>query len=474
MPVTLDPAVQAGMQRLRDEPAEWMTDWLGVDLWEKQVEIAESVRDHRRTAVKSCHGSGKSFLAARIVLWFLHAYPASIVLTTAPTNNQVKNILWRQIGAAAAATRKPLLGRPLTMTYDIAPDWYALGFKADDTAPDRFQGFHAEYALVVIDEAAGVVPPVFHALNAVMTSEKARMLLIGNPTAPSGTFYDAFHHARELYNCITIAAEDTPNLRAMQTVRPYLITQQWIDDAITEHGKDSPYVRSRVFAEFPGVGDDTLIPLVWIEKARHADTDDRDGPVIAGLDVARMGGDENALCIRRGSAIVEMQTWTGVDTMATVGRVKSILANYTAIEAVNVDVIGVGAGVADRLREDRYPVVDVNVASRSSDPEKWSNLRHELWWNLRERFREGTIGGQLDETTVGQLASIKYRYDSQHSHPVIESKDQAKKRGIRSPDRAESVLLAFARLPPEDDDQSVLAFGSASGWGYGDGGRRRR
>lgn len=448
MPLTLDRPAKAGLERVRADPAAWMKMWLGADLWSKQIEIAESVRDNRRTAVKSCHGSGKSFLAARIVLWFLHAHPGSMAITTAPTFNQVQNVLWRQLRSAHASARRPLLGRCMQTTYDIAPDWYGLGFKADDTAADRFQGFHAENALVVIDEAAGVVEPVFDALDAVMTSESARMLLIGNPTNPQGTFREAFHTARSLYHGITIAAADTPNVQAGQTLRPYLITQQWIDDAITRHGEDSPYVQSRVYANFPSLGDNTLIPLAWLESAAERRIEESDGPFEAGLDVARHGSDENALCVRRGPVVLAEYTWSGMDTMETVGKVRNILTEYPGLSVLKVDAIGVGAGVFDRLREQNYPVVEVNVGTRSSDPEKYLNLRCEIWWDLRERFREGNIAGPIDEITLGQLSGVRYKYDSRHTHPVIESKDESRKRGVKSPDRAEALLLAFAnRLP---------------------------
>lgn len=441
---TLSADEVAGIERARRDPAAFMRHFLGADLWEKQVEIAESVRDHRRTSVRSCHGIGKSFLSARLVLWFLHAFPSSVVVTTAPTGNQVRNILWREVGAAYASRKLPLLGRCLTQTYDIASDWYALGFKAEDTATDSFQGFHAEHALVIIDEAAGVADTVFHALNAVLTSESARLLLIGNPTSVDGTFYDSFHSARGIYHTITVEAADTPNMRAGRTVRPYLITQQWIDDAIAEHGEDSPYVQSRVYARFPSVGENTLIPLAWIEPVPHREMPDG-GEWQAGVDVARFGGDENAICVRHGSRIVRQDHWNGMDLMESVGKVRSILADYPPMDSVKVDVIGLGAGVADRLREQGYPVVDINVGAGSSDSEQWQNLRCELWWQLRERFREGAIAGSLDDVTMGQLSSIRYKYDSRHTKPVIESKEDAKRlRKVKSPDRAEAVMLAFA------------------------------
>jgi len=420
-----------------------MNTFLGADLWQKQIEIAESVRDHRRTAVKSCHGSGKSYLAARIVIWFLHAFANSIVLTTAPTQNQVKNILWRNVNAAFQEKKRPLLGRCLQTQYDIDPSWYALGFKSEDTAADRFQGFHAENALVVIDEAAGVDDRVYEALDAVMTSEAARMLLIGNPTNPTGEFNAAFGSNRSLYNTITIKASDTPNIQAGKTIRPYLITQQWIDDAVEKHGADSPYVKARVDAEFPTISENNLIPLAWVERANARKIDDHSGVMEAGLDPARMGTDQTGFCIRHGMTPLLETAWSGLDTMETVGKVRTILSEYPGVSAIKIDVIGIGAGVYDRLHEEGYPVVPVNVSGKSSDPERWPNLRHELWWEFRELFRTDQISGPIDDMTIGQITAPRYSYNSRHSGAIIESKDDTKKRLGRSPDRAEAMMLAF-------------------------------
>jgi len=448
----LDAAAASGAVRAQHDPVGWMRSWLGVDPWEKQVEIAESVRDHRRTAVKSCHGTGKSYLAARVVLWFLHAFPFSIVVTTAPTGRQVREILWRNVNAAAARARRPLLGRALQTRYDIAPDWYGIGFKATDADTSAFQGFHAEDILFVADEAAGVPDAVFEAGDSLLTSERAKLLMIGNPTSIGGRFHAAFHGARSLYNTVTVAWPDTPNAKAGRTVRPYLITQRFVDDLVAEEGRDSPNVRARIYAEFPEGGEFSLIPLSEIEAVNNRGPEDLGsggGTVEAGLDVARFGGDENALCVRRGPLIEHLSAWTGLDTMETAGRVRTVLADFPDLAAIKVDVIGLGAGVADRLREQGYPVVDVNVATASSDPTAWPNLRHELWWGLRGLFRDGAIAGngRLDERTIGQLADVRYRYDSRHTRPVIESKDDARKRRQRSPDRAEAVMLAFTSPP---------------------------
>jgi hypothetical protein len=435
--------------------------WLGGDLWAKQIEIAESVRDHRRTAVKSAHSVGKSFISARIGVWWLHAWQPSVVLTTAPTGRQVTNILWREWRTAVAKTKLPLLGRCLVQRHEIAPDWYAIGFKAADTDPDAFQGFHSLKPLVIVDEAAGVPETVFDALDAVMSNQDARMLLIGNPTNPAGTFYNAFHKDRALYHTISVTAYDTPNFQPGARQRPYLVSPQAVQEEIDKHGPDSTWVRCRINAEFPEGSSQGLIPLAWVEAANERRIEHESGDIEAGLDISRGGDDETALCIRRGIQVLEQHAWSGPETrdlMATVGKVRNLLAPYPTLKAIKVDVIGIGAGVYDRMRELGYPAIAVNVGSASSDKSKWSNLRHELYWSMREIFHDGAIAGPLDELCMGQLADVRASYDSAHSMPVIEKKEDMKKRpGGHSPDRAEALLLAFTNQVPHGYGQVVYA-----------------
>lgn len=438
------------------DPAMFYRDWLGFDAWSKQIEIAEAVRDYPRVAVRSCHASGKTANAARLILWWLHAYPRSIVITTAPTGNQVRNQLWREVNTAvriARARGTKLLGTPdnyHVQSIDLAPDWYALGFKAADAEPERFQGWHNERLLVIPDEAAGIAESIFEVLQSALTSEGARLLLPGNPTSTSGTFYDAFHRRRDQFHTIAIPADCTPNFTDPEHPRPYLITPAWCDEMIAAYGEDSAYVQSRIYAEFPRYDSDALIPLALIEQAADRDLEAGE-PLAAGLDVGYTG-DESCLQLRSGPAVLATRAWHGLDTMQTVGRVRQLLADIPAFQppnltaAINVDANGIGLGVANRLQELGYRVNAVNVGSRSSDPERFRNLRDELWWSLRDRFAEGNITGVTDEKTIAQLSSIRFKFDSRHTGPLVESKDEMKKRGLRSPDRADALVLAFATV----------------------------
>jgi hypothetical protein len=454
----------SGAEAIAADPAGWMRDTLGADLWEKQVEIAEAVRDHRRVAVKSCHGVGKSWISARIATWFLHAHPNSIVITTAPTDRQVRNILWREIRQIYASIRG-LLGRCLQMGIEIAPNWYALGFKGDDASPDSFQGFHSDWILVIVDEAAGVAESVFEALDAMMSSEHAYLLYIGNPTSDSGTFRDAFNRNRALYHTITIKAEDSPNVVAGQVVRPYLITKAWVDETIAKYGEESPYVQARVNAEFPDSVSGSLIPLSKIEAAAARELEPSE-PSYLGVDVARYGDDESVICHRRGPVFRIVHVGRGQETTQTAGAAVIALraADWNRAKALGVDAgdlrtvlkslglertiarvdgIGIGAGVVGDLKEADQEIEDMQAGGSSDDPEHFLNKRAEWYWGLRERFMADEIDIDDDQELIAQLSSIRYKFTSR-GQVQIESKEDAKKRGVGSPDKADALAMAGA------------------------------
>lgn len=175
-----------------------------------QIRIIESVRNNRITTVRSCHGIGKSWIAARTAAWFLMAYPNLVVVTTAPTGRQVKEILWREFRVGAKKAEYKFPGKSLTTQHEISEKWYAIGVSAKD--PGNIQGFHAEHILVIVDEAAGVEEPIFEAVNALVTSANGRVLYIGNPTSIGGTFYES--HRSHLASKLQVSSWMTPKFIA--------------------------------------------------------------------------------------------------------------------------------------------------------------------------------------------------------------------------------------------------------------------
>lgn len=430
--------------RYRQEPGLFAEEGLGVAWWHKQLEIAEAVRDHPRVAVKACHASGKTKAAADVAIWYMATHCPSVVISTAPTNRQVAELLWREMRADYHRSRWPLGGTFYDIPkWNVDNNWYALGLSTKEA--DSFQGHHSENMLVIVDEAAGVAENIFEAIEGIISTSNAKLLLIGNPTSQSGAFYNAFHSLRHLYHCITINALETPNFQPDQAERLYLITPTWIEERRKVWGENHPLWYARVLGEFSPVSVDSMIALQWIEKAQTAWADMVDGsPVEIGVDVARMGTDETVLVVRRGMKVTELQAWQKVDTMETTGRVIAAYKSHSA-QSIKVDVVGIGAGVVDRLRELGYPVVGIESGGRAREADKYINLRAEMWSGFADLMRQGLVGLPPDDVLAGQLAAIKYQYRSS-GQMQIESKEDLKKRVGYSPDRGDAVVYAFADL----------------------------
>jgi hypothetical protein len=254
---------------------------------------------------------------------------------------------------------------------------------------------------------------------------------------------------------ITISAFDTPNLEGLtleellqlpdeelgQNVRPYLVTRRWVKEKYREWGPSHPLWQARVLGQFPMQSEDALFNLAWLEDAKYREVGD--GAVSAGLDVAGPGEDETALYVRRGPRIVFFKAWSQPDPR---GAVLAALQPFKAhLEELNVDSVGTGYYMALHLRDHGFPVNEVNVGTAASDPEKYVNLKAELYWSLRLRAESGELAGLVDEKTISQVAGLRYRHNSR-GQIVIESKEEAKKRGVKSPDRAEALMLAFGKV----------------------------
>jgi hypothetical protein len=443
-------------------PVEFAQNVLNVKLWSKQEEVLLALEEHRRVAVKSGNGLGKGYCASVAVLWFLYYHDPAIVLSTAPTFRQVRHVLWRQIRRLHRRASDVLGGKMLDTRWELAEDRYAMGLSAD--SGDQFQGFHNDNMLIVVDEAEGVDDDIYEAIEAVMTTADPRLLLIGNPTTVTGAFRRAFYQERHLYHTITISALESPNVVAGKVVVPGLTSSQRVDEHRDTWGEDNPIYRARVLGEFPDQAEDTLIKLSDIESASRrgtitgapeadvaagADFEDAQDPqdsqdpqdVVLAVDVARFGSDRSVILRRRGDRVEEIRTFHKLDTMQLVGWVVAAI-NDSQPAMVYVDEIGVGAGVVDRLRELGHRVKGINVARRAQQETLFANLRAQGYWQLRERFASGTISIPVDNQLMGELAALRYSYDSQ-GRILLESKESMRQRGLPSPDKADALMLAY-------------------------------
>ena len=448
-----------------NDPAGWAAAH-GSPMWSKQVEIAESVRDHRRTAAKAAHGPGKSWTAARLAAWWIDVHPAgeAIVVTTAPTWPQVKNILWRELRRAHTDAELP---GNITLDCNWTLDdgtLVAFGRKPADHDDDGFQGIHARFVLVIIDEGSGIPAQLVRAAASLPTNEHGRILIIGNPTDPTSEFKavcdgspddGATGMSAKGWNTITISAFDTPNFTG-ETVPPevadVLVSKLWVDELLNDVGsEESPLYISKVLGMFPTDATDGVIAWSWVTGCQHVSAEPAHishGAVRElGIDVAGSdGGDETVIYERVDNAVGRRWAVRSSDPETVLKVCEQAVVDVTP-SAVKIDSIGIGWGIMGGLRRSfpRLAVHGVNVGSAASDPARFTNLRAEIWWEVgRELSRDGgwDLTAVTDDSTLSELASPRW-FENSSGRIQIESKAEIRKRLGRSTDNADALLLAF-------------------------------
>lgn len=329
---TTKPQQMERLARLVRDPVRFAEVLLGHDLWEAQAAILRSVADHPRTAVKACHASSKTFTAADAVLWWITNFTDGVAITTAPTWQQVERVLWGQIHANARGARRLQYPQPLKTELRLGPNRYAIGLSTDEAV--RFQGFHG-HILIVLDEAPGVRPEIWEAIEGIRAGGDVHVLALGNPTDPSGPFADAFGIQSASWNTFTISAFDTPNLAGVsltellamdedtlnQNPRPYLVTRGWVREKWEEWGQHgSPLWDARVLGQFPVQTNEALHALAWLEAAKHRtpSANSETERCEAGIDVAGPGEAETVVAIRQGPNLLALEAWPDADPIEAV------------------------------------------------------------------------------------------------------------------------------------------------------------
>jgi hypothetical protein len=446
--------------RWRADPIAWVHDRLGEFLWSKQIQILESIRDHRRTAVPSAHETGKSFVASRAVCWWLDVHPPgeAFVVTTAPTAPQVRAILWREINRAHR--KGNLAGRTNQTEWWLNDEIVAFGRKPADYDPTAFQGIHARYVLVVLDEACGVPEAIYQAANSLAANQHSRILAIGNPDDPSSHFAKVCAPGSG-WNVIQVDGLQSPNFTGEQIpeeLHDLLLSDVYVEEMRTDTGdpnlpyaeQTSPVFLSKVRGQFPEDRADGVIPLSAIRKCQveREWSPEQLSPVEVGFDVGA-GGDAAVLRARNGVRTGETERHHTSDPMELVGHAVAFI-NRVGATKIKVDEIGIGWAVRGRLeelyREGKHgaQVVGVNVGQESSDSARFPKLRDQLWWEVgRELIQSKAVDlSALDDVTVAQLIAPLWKPDSA-GRIQVEKKADTKKRIHRSPDDADAWLLAY-------------------------------
>src|SRR4030067_1938665 len=252
------------------DPVAFAYDITKSTFTDYQQAIMYDVVDNKRVAVRSCHGSGKTFLASDLSLWYLFTRSNSRVITTASLWRQV-GLLWNEIGYKVARMNLASIGLDLSSIdvnlgmIRLSPSWFAKGMASDD--PQKLEGQHAKDILFIVDEAKLVSYQTFSSIKGALTSEGAKILVISTPSENNeGYFYDIWNTGMD-YVKHHISAFDSPNIKAGRTIVPHLITQDWIDECKKDWGEESPTYITKVLGDFPDITEDTLIPYKYVEEA---------------------------------------------------------------------------------------------------------------------------------------------------------------------------------------------------------------
>ncbi len=424
---------------------------LRVRPWRRQAEVLELVARHPWVAARSGHKVGKSTSAAVLALWWVLTRPRGRVVLTAPADHQVKNILWPELRRLYRQAATPLGGK----LYDD----HRSGLKYDDgrevlglttNEAERIAGLSSPNLFFVVDEAAGYPEELFEAVFGNLAGG-GKVLLLGNPTRTSGTFYEAFHQKRDLWATAHISSLESPCITNAEPCVPGLATPEWAVRAKAQWGgEESPIYQVRVLGEFPRQAENAVIGLEVVEAAtrRWAETPDG-GTLELGVDVARYGDDRSVIFPRRGKKAFKPVVLRSMDVVEVAGKALEAaraLAKPGEKPVVKVDEIGIGAGVADILkRSGEVLVVAVNVAEHAR-AEGYAKLRDQLWFSLRDWLAEGGAIPPEPELEA-ELVAPTYTFDAQ-GRAKVEAKDQIKRRLGRSPDLADALALAVWSAKP--------------------------
>ena len=417
-------------------------DWTGLDPrgpTDQQRRVLRALKDGKtRLAIRSGHGTGKSTLMAWIQHWFLLTRRGAVIPCTAPSAHQLRDVLWAESARWLERLLPPFKGQ-LEWTTDRvrhveAPEsWFAVARTSRRENPDALAGFHARHIMYLVDEAPGVPEEIFETAEGALSTPGAFVIMAGNPTRLDGTFYQAFHKDRDHWTNFHFDSRFSP-----------LVDPAYPERMAAKYGEDSDVYRVRVLGEFPQQEADSLIPLSWVEAAAARERVlQRDQPALIGVDVARYGDNKTVYLVRQGRNVLHIVKRPKVDTMEAAYQVAALTDDWEgANPRIFVDSIGVGAGVADRLREMGYDVVDVNVSERAAMGEKFMNLRSELWWKVREWFENANPWIPMDDELIAQLSTVKFRV-TPAGKIRIESKEEMRSRGVESPDVADALMLTF-------------------------------
>ncbi len=425
-----------------------------------QRDILADLRDHIRSnngkvdydtfreAVASGRGIGKSALVSWLVIWMLSTRIGSTTIVSANSEAQLRSVTWAEITKWLAMTlnshwfeisaTRVMPAKWLTeiVEKDLKKGtryWSVEGRLWSEENPDAYAGVHNfDGVMLIFDEASGIPDSIWSVADGFFTENTPNRfhLAFSNPRRNTGYFYEAFNAKRAFWRQRNIDARDVEGTDKN-------LYQRIID----EYGPDSYQANVEVYGQFPSEGDDQFIPSNLVDDAmRRPKTKDATAPITIGVDPARFGSDATVIAIRQGRDIVELRRHRGADTMEVVGHVIDAIEEFKPA-LVCIDEGGLGAGVVDRLKEQRYKVRGVNFGNKAQKQLMYGNKRAEMWGAMRDWLKTAAIPN--DRMLKTDLIGPMTKPDSKGTL-FLESKKDMKSRGLASPDAADAIALTFA------------------------------
>ena len=311
--------------------------------------------------------------------------------------------------------------------------WSCEGRLWSEENPDAYAGLHNEDGVMLIfDEASGIPDSIWSVSDGFFTENTPHRFHIAfsNPRRNTGYFYEAFNSKRAFWRTNNIDARDVEGTDKN-------LYQRIID----EYGADSYQANVEVYGQFPSEGDDQFIPVNLIDDAmKRPRQKDETAPIVIGVDPARFGSDATVIAVRQGRDIIDIKRLRGADTMEVVGHVIDAIEEYKPALTV-IDEGGLGAGVVDRLKEQRYKIRGVNFGSKAKNQIMWGNKRAEMWGAMRDWLKTGSVPS--DRFLKSDMIGPKTKPDSKGTL-FLESKKDMRSRGLASPDAADAIAVTFA------------------------------
>ncbi len=456
-----------GPLREHPGPDEWQAQFLeevGKQVRQRKFDGATPVMPIRFTTA-SGHGIGKSVLVAFLVDWIMSTRPHAKGTVTANTFQQLSTRTWATI---QTWTRRCITAHWFTVTNDrmyhnaFKDSWFCSAQSCKEENSEAFAGQHAadSTSFYIFDEASAVPDKIHEVAEGGLTDGEPMFFLFGNATRSKGTFHRVtFGSERKRW---IVRSIDSRKCRFSNKE----LIEQWRED----RGEDSDFFRVRVLGLPPRADDAQFIDMDRINAAQKREVHVLgDQPLIAGVDLAWGGDDENVVRFRCGNDArsikpVRIPGEKTRDASVMVVKLAEMLDgtyNGRKIHTMFIDSAGISGAVGARLRELGHAnVIEVNFGADSPDLH-YGNMRAYMWGKMKEWLLVGAI--DADSRLEADLAGPGYFLDGK-IRVRLESKDDMKKRGLDSPDDGDALALTFARTVAAPRKQEFLDPRVRTGW----------